>query len=74
VLTGKCGVVAGDPCELRIDAAGRKFASAELSAGDRDAGVTATGKQDGDHLRVVLSSPTGTREVEWTIRFADGAK
>jgi hypothetical protein len=70
LLTGRCAaVVGGDPCEIRIIAAGRTFASVEVSGKDRQAGVTAKGKQEGDHLRVTLSSPV-TRDVEWAIRFA----
>jgi len=65
----RCGVAGGEPCELRIATAGREFASVELSADDRQAGVTAQGKQEVDHLRVVLTSPA-TRQVSCEIRFA----
>jgi hypothetical protein len=44
--------------------------AAEVSAADRDAGVTASGRQQGRDLRVILQSAQ-TREVEWTIRFGE---
>jgi hypothetical protein len=71
-LSGRCKVVAGDACQVRIDTAGEKFDTADVSPGDRTAGVTAAGMQDRSELRVTLASPV-TREVEWKIHFAEPA-
>jgi hypothetical protein len=71
-LSGRSGMVGGDPYELRIDAgtAKSKAASVELSAGDKAAGVKIASLQQDDRLvRVALDSPT-SRTVEWSVRFA----
>jgi lysophospholipase L1-like esterase len=71
-LSATSKVVANDPYELRIVVpTGEKSwrgAAATLSAADQAAGVTASLKQEGARLRVVIHSPA-SRDVKWQVRF-----
>lgn len=70
-LVGVCRVVGGEPYELRIAApsADIKADQVGISPADEEAGVTATGKQDGPWVRVTFQSPE-SRDVSWQITFS----
>jgi hypothetical protein len=70
-LRGRSRLVGGDAYEFRMDTAGAVMQTISLSADDQSANVSASPKQEGNHLRVTLNSPV-TREVSWEIRFSGG--
>jgi hypothetical protein len=68
-LRGKSKVVAGDDYELRLFApAGAKLGNVTVASDAKGDGVTATSKQDGQQVRVMVKSPV-TREVDWEVQF-----
>ncbi len=71
-LSGTCKLVGGDATELRLATTSTrgtwKALASEVSAADREAGVTAAMKEEAGLLRVTLKSPT-QREVKWSVRF-----
>jgi len=72
-LAGTSKVVGGDAYELRVltrsTLGAWKAAGAEVSQGDRAAGVTVLVAEEADLVRVTLKSPQG-RDVRWKVRFA----
>jgi hypothetical protein len=68
ILSGTSKLVASDPYELRIDAAGAALADADIASDARQAGVKVDSKQDRDHVRVTIQSPS-TRQVSWQVQF-----
>jgi hypothetical protein len=70
-LSGRSKVVGGDPYELRIDSAGARGETVAIIR-NSNAGGDAVVKQDGQNLRVTITSPQ-TREIDWEIRFAPAA-
>lgn len=74
VLSGTCKVVGGDPTELRIALASTRGAwkpvAADVASADREAGATASLKEEGGLVRVTLGAPAN-REVRWSVRFAN---
>lgn len=73
-LSGVCEVVGGDPSELRIVTHSTRgdwrARAAEVSAADRDAGVTVEMKEEPGLLRVTLRAKEN-RPVRWGVRFED---
>jgi hypothetical protein len=69
VLEGRSKLVAGDPCELRIDAGEHRLGSVTLGSDARGGVARTTGQsQEGRLVRVTFLSPV-TREVEWQVNF-----
>ncbi len=71
-LSGTSKLIAGDDYELRVvttttNGTG-KAVSAEVSAMDREAGVSAVLKQEDGLARITLKSPA-SRVVKWAISF-----
>jgi hypothetical protein len=71
-LSGACQVVSRDATELRFLPESTKGTwkalAAEVSAADREAGVTATLKEEAGLVRVTLAAPQN-RAVQWSVRF-----
>jgi hypothetical protein len=77
-LSATSKVVGNDPYELRIAglADGGKswrLASADISPGDKAAGVTVSSRESPDLVRVTIRSPQ-SREVKWTVQFSGAAR
>jgi len=69
-LVGISRVIGGEPYEMRIVVpnANMKADLVGISPADEEAGVTATGKQNGAWVYVTFQSPKN-REVSWQITF-----
>lgn len=69
-LVGVSRVIGGEPYEMRIVApkADMKADLVGISPADEEAGVTATGKQNGAWVHVTFQSPKD-RDVSWQITF-----
>lgn len=64
VLAGISDLIAGDPCELRVHAAGRRFLGAEVD------GAPAHARQSEDGLVRLRISPQASGRTAWRLRFA----
>jgi hypothetical protein len=75
VLSGVSKVVEKDPFELRVvvpvGTASWRVAALSVSPEDEAAGVQVHVRQDGPKIRATLSSDS-SREVRWSVRFAEG--
>lgn len=72
ILSGTCKLVGNDPTELRIFTGSTRgdwgALAAEISKEDQKAGASVSMRDDGQLLRVKLTTPA-SRELNWSIRF-----